>query len=228
MYYKFPMWFGRTAEGKRSVAVLAGMLALALAGLAAAGCGSGAEELTAKQASHRVILPVSQLPSGTKVAKKPLLEETCSPASYFRPYAEAVAVTPGFLLPKHQLVQQVGIFHTHHEAERAFREITSDDNRECIARQMQSTAVALTGQRGRLLFGSPPREIAHTTSRTIAVRLINPFGWVDVESTVLLNGRGLTTLTFVSKGQRLPEEEWRSIAASAAGTLSGAVASLAD
>jgi hypothetical protein len=223
------MWWGTTRGRRDSVATLLGLLALALAALALAGCGSGGdEELTAKQASRRVVLSVSELPGGTTVAKKPILGETCSPASYFRPYAAAVAVTPGFYLPQGALVQQVGIFDSTAEAKKAFREITSDGARNCITHQLQLAAVSYSGTKGRVLSEDPPRGTTDATSRTVSLELVSLVGSVYVERTALLDGRGLTTLTFISRELPLSAKEWRGAADSATASLGDAVGALAS
>lgn len=190
-------------------------------------CGSE-EEINPKQASHQVILSVSQLPPGTKAAKEPLVGEKCSPASYFRAYAAAVAVAPGFYLPTLELIQQVGVFDSASDARRAFREVSSESALACIGHEMQATAVSFTSSKGRLESRTLMRRLPGTTSRTLQLQLRHAIGQVEVVRTAFLNGRGLTTLTFILQNRRLRMKEWRSLSRLAAGSLSEAIGSLAN
>jgi hypothetical protein len=201
------------------------LLALAIVGIAA--CGSSETPITADEASREILLDLPVLPAGTKRAEKPLAGQRCSPASHFRRYAEAVLSVPGFLLPKDKLLQQVGVFATHEEAVKAFHQVLSGKARRCVEREMQATSLQLAGSKGTITFKRlPDTGLGDVTAQTIRLHFTHPYVVLNVEQTMMVDGRAFTTLTFVSENHHLSPNVWQAVADTAAASLTEASADL--
>jgi hypothetical protein len=199
--------------------VVTGLALVALAtGLSA--CGSSEERITADEASRQILLGLSDLPSGSKQSDEPLAGERCSPASHFRKYAQSVLSTSGFYLPRDQLLQQVGIFDRPSEAAKASRRVLSTKARRCVEGEMQATSISLAGSKGVITSRRlPGPALGDVTARGIRLHFTHPLGRVDLEQTTMVEGRALTTLTFISQNHSLSRHVWRAVANSTAASL---------
>jgi len=199
-------------------------LFLAAAGMTA--CGSKSEPMGDDEAAQSVVLGVSQLPSGSKPSKKPLVSERCSPVSYFRDYAKAVVASPGFILPEGELLQQVGIFKNEGDARRAFDAVTAKAAWRCVGREAQRVAKEFTGREGELALKRVSRKLPNVEARGLNMRLVLRLGSVEVERTAILDGRVLTTVTLISQNQPLNPSYSPSISRAAARSLTETLASI--
>jgi hypothetical protein len=183
-------------------------------------CGSSEERITPDEAGRQIIVSLADLPSGSQQANEPLAEERCSPASHFRKYAQSVVSTPGFYLPKDQLLQQVGIFKKPSEASKAFRQVLSVKARRCVEGTMQATSIGLSGSKGVITSRRlPDLALGDVTAKGIRLHFTHPLGRLDLEQTTMVDGRALTTLTFVSQNHSLSRNVWRAVANSTAAAL---------
>lgn len=183
-------------------------------------CGSSEEPITADEASQQIILSLSDLPSGSKRANEPIAGAQCSPASHFRKYAQSVLSTPGFHLAEDQLLQQVGIFRRPSEATKAFRQVLSAKARRCVEGEMQETSISLAGSKGVITSRRLPDPVFDdVTAKAVRLHFTHPLGMLDLEQTMMVDGRALTTLTFISQNRPLSRDLWRAVADSTAASL---------
>jgi len=192
-----------------------------------ASCGSsGVTAGDDHEEANQVVLELTDLPTHSTVAKKTAVSNKCSPATYFRSYATAVATPRPFVLPGSELLQIVGIFKSDGEARRAFDQITSAAARNCIGAEMHKTALQAVGEPGNMTTEFVPRRLPGETTRAMRLYLAVGLGSVEVERTAILHGRALTTLTFITQFQPLKQAYWKSISDRAAERLDEAVTSI--
>lgn len=195
-------------------------LSLLASAVGLSACGSSEEHTSPDEAGKQIVLGLSDLPSGSEQAGEPLAGEQCSPASHFRKYAQSVLSTPGFYLPEDKLLQQVGIFKRPSEAANAFRQVLSTKSRRCVEAVMQAMSISLAGSKGKItskrLSDPAPDGV---TAKGLRLHFTHRLGMVDLEQTVMVDGRALTTLTFISRDHPLARNVWRAVADSTAVAL---------
>lgn len=199
-------------------------LLLASIAIGAAGCGSGSDAPDESATARQALLRLADLPPGSRAARKPIAGDECSPASYFRDYATGVATPPGFHMKAGDLLLNVGVFDDERDAHRAFAAITSPRSRSCIGRELQRAAVERAGASGDLESGEVDRRLPGREIHVMRVDLSLAFANVHVQRTAILEGRGVSTLTFISRDGPVERTYWNTLVPKAADTLASALA----
>lgn len=206
----------------RRAVPLALLTALAVTGTPA--CGSNSDAPDKSHTARKALLGLSDLPPGSKTADKPIVGDKCSPASYFRGYAREVQTPPGFHMNGADLLQNVGVFADEHDARRAFAAITSQRSRSCIAGELQRAARE-AGVKGEPTSEEVDRRLPGAKIHVMRVDLSVGFSTVHVERTAILDGRAVSTLTFISRNKPVRRAYWDSLVPKATGRLADAMPS---
>jgi len=200
-----------------------GLALLASLAIAFAACGSDEKQepsLSDKQGAEEIVLEVSDLPKGSTEAKKALVSRNCDPTASYRSYASATARPFGFVLPTgQQILQTVGVFESPNQARKAFDEITSKPARACVGAEMQRSMRVAAGGSGKLRFMPSQWSLPNETARTMRLVVVSPLAAAEVQRTAILQGRLLTSVTFISLNSSLGRDLWESVSRRSADRL---------